>query len=174
MPDEPKGKLLWDVVALRLAAQSANQSALTGRAKDLLGTATIATTITGVILNDKLFEVVKDDAPIWWTGGAGVALVVLVASGILAIWPREYSFAPNAEDFQRVMETYPSATVDALYRATALGYLVAPPRGKSQLAKNYGLLKNLERFVRVEAVALAALAGLAFALAFVIDAGPVS
>jgi hypothetical protein len=48
MAQPDAGKLLWEVVSLRLKAQDSSQAALTGRAKDMIGLATISSTITGV------------------------------------------------------------------------------------------------------------------------------
>jgi hypothetical protein len=174
VPDEPKGKLLWDVVSLRLAAQSANQVSLVGRAKDLLGFTTIVATITGVILNDKLFPVVKGEAPLLWTILAASSLIVVYGTGLRALWPSDYSFAPDGQDFQHVEQTYPSATVDALYRSLAEGYLFAPPDGVPQLKRNQDKLKRLERLVRIETGGIVALGILAFWLAFIIDVKPSS
>jgi hypothetical protein len=44
---QPWGKLLYDSISARLAVQSADHAVLTSRSKDLLGAATIASTITG-------------------------------------------------------------------------------------------------------------------------------
>jgi hypothetical protein len=168
---DPKGKLLWDVVSLQLAAQAADQAALTNRAKDLMGTATIATTITGVILNDKLIAVVKGDVPIWWTITTALALVVLFACGLWAIQPRDYYFAPDAVDFYAVERESPDVSPGQLYRSLAEGF-VEPEEGHTLLASNEEQLVVLDRLVRVETAALAALALLAFYLAFLIGIDP--
>ena len=51
MADDRHGKFCGEW-SRELAGQAADQALLTGRAKDLMGVATISTTITGVILND--------------------------------------------------------------------------------------------------------------------------
>jgi hypothetical protein len=107
MADDPHGKMLWGVVAGELAGQAADQASLTGRAKDLLGVATISSTITGVILNDHLFNVDKEDIPLWWILVAGGSLLAVFVAGLWAIKPRTYSFTPYAIDFYEVEQERP-------------------------------------------------------------------
>ena len=111
---EATGKLLWDVVALRLTADAANQTALVGRAKDLLGAATIAATITGVLVNDKLFTVEKSGLVTWWGIATGLTLAMLVVCALVAMRPREWSFAPSPTDLYGKMSdtTEPALSVD--------------------------------------------------------------
>jgi hypothetical protein len=168
---DPSGKLLWDIVALQLAAQAGDQAALANRAKELMGTATIASTITGVILNDKLVAVVKGDVPLWWTTAAALVLIVLFGCGLWAVKPRDYFFAPDAADFYAVERESPDATTGQLYRSLAEGFL-EPEEGRTRLAENEEQLATLDRLVRLETVALAILAFLAFSLAFLIEIAP--
>jgi hypothetical protein len=169
LAEDPNGKLVWDMVALKLGAQAASQTALVGRAKDLLGVATIATTITGVILNDKLFAVVKGEAPLWWTILAAISLAVIYGAGLWAMQPAEYSFAPDAEDFYVVEQTYPASSQGEFYRSLAEGYLLVGPDGESRLGKNQEQLERIELLVRFETMGIAVLGILAFLLAFVIE-----
>jgi hypothetical protein len=160
--------MLWDVVAGQLAGQSADQAALSGRAKDLLGVATISTTITGVIVNDKLFNLAKVELPAWWVVLAAVSLIVVFGAGLLAIQPRKYSFAPDAEGFHSIEQKYPDASETELYRAMAEGYL-EEAEGKTQLERNRENLKLIELLVRIETGGVVALAVMAFILAFLIS-----
>jgi hypothetical protein len=172
MPNEdldPNGKLLWDVVALRLGAQAATQAALVGRAKDLLGLTTIVATITGVILNDKLFPVVKEEVDAWWIVLAALALVVVLGAGLWALRPAEWSFAPDPLSFYAIEETYPHASQGQFYRSLAEGYLLPGADGKPRIIKNQDRLKFLSRLVVAEGWGLVALGILAFILAFLID-----
>jgi len=164
---DPSGKVL----ALQLATQAADQAALVNRAKDLMGTATIASTITGVILNDKLVAVVRGDVPLWWTIAAALALIVLFGSGLWAVQPRDYYFAPDAVDFFAVEREFPEATTGQLYRSLAEGFL-EPEDGATRLATNEEQLATLDRLVRLETVALAVLALLGFLLALLIEITP--
>ena len=163
---DPNGKTLWDVVALRLAAQAANQTALTGRAKDLLGAATIAGTIIGVVYNDKLFPLAGFHAPGWWIPAVVVTYLGVVLCAVSAVWPRSYSFSPDAADFADLERDNPGASANMLYRAAARGFLdPLSVKGKTQIQVNEDRLRTLERLVRGEIVSLGGLAGLALYLA---------
>jgi hypothetical protein len=175
---EATGKMLWDVVALRLTAEAANQTALVGRAKDLLGAATIAATITGVLLNDKLVTFDKTPLLGLWTVVTGITLAVLVLLALAALKPRAWSFAPNPNSlYKQLLAGEKSAastqqdpkTVDAWYHDMAVGYLV-PREGqtKNQLEKNAELVDSLAKLVRWETYALGALAIEAFLLAAIV------
>jgi len=168
--EDPHGKMLWERVSGELAGQAADQSSLTGRAKDLLSVATISTTITGVILNDKLFDVTKVDIPGWWIVLAAVSLVVVFGAGLMAIQPRDYSFAPDASAYHVIERDYPDASEGELYRATAEGYLFEAEDGKTQLQRNRETLSRIELLVRLETYGIAGLAAMAFLLAFMITA----
>lgn len=166
---DPNGKLLWDVVALRLGAQSANQSALVGRAKDFLSLTTIVATITGVILSDKYFPVVKGEVPLWWIIAASLALAVVYGAGIWALRPADWSFAPDVLSFHSLMNEYPDASQGQFYRSLADGYLLPGTDGKPRIQKNQDGLQWLARLVNIQMWALVVLGVLAFALAFLID-----
>ncbi len=163
MADDPHGEMLWDAVAGALAGQAADQSALTSRAKDFLSIATISTTITGVVLNDKLFTISQIQVPMWWFFLAGASLIMIYGAGIWALVPRRYSFAPDAEDFHAVEQQYPQASDGELYRAMAEGYLL-PAGGRSTLDRNQDHVKFIETLVRIETVGLIALGASAFVL----------
>jgi hypothetical protein len=166
--DDPHGKLLWDVVAGELAGQATDQSSLTGRVKDLLGVATISTTITGVILNDTLFNVAKEAVPLWWILVAAASLVAVYVPGLWALWPRTYSFAPDANDFLQVEQASPGASDGELYRALAEGYLLSDATGKNQLDRNRDAIKIIDNLVNIQMVGIAVLTAMAFVLAFLI------
>jgi hypothetical protein len=169
LADDPHGKLLWDVVAGELAGQAADQSSLTGRAKDLLGVATISTTITGVILNNTLFNFDKEEVPLWWIGVAAASLIAIFGAGLWAILPRIYSFAPDASHFHQVEEGFPGASEGELYRAMAEGYLLPDPKtGKNQLERNRKEIRFIDTLVSIQMVGVAALTAMAFVLAFLI------
>lgn len=168
---DPRGKLLWDVVSFQLSTQAGDQAALSNRAKDLMGAATIASTITGVILNDKFMAVVRGEVPLWWTLLAAVALLLVFASGLWAVQPRGYFFAADAIDFHAVEQESPEATPGQLYRSLAEGFLDAE-EGTSVLARNDMQIAKLDRLVRLETAGLAMLAFLAFSLAFLVEVTP--
>jgi hypothetical protein len=171
--DDSHGKILWDVVTARLAAQAANQAAMCGRAKDLISTATVATAITGIILNDKVFNVSKGDMPLWWLVGAGISLLVIFVAGLWALQPANYSFAPDAGDFYLNVQKHPTASDDQFYRSLAEGYLIAS-NGQTQIERNQKGLQRLARLVRIETIGIAALVVLAFILAFVFKSAGIS
>jgi hypothetical protein len=137
-----------------------------------MGTATIASTITGVILNDKLVTVVKGEVPAWWTIAAASALIVLFGCGLWAIQPRDYYFAPEALDFHAVEREFSDSTVGQLYRSLAEGFVEPDEDGDTIIARNERNIARLDLLVRVETVGLVALAGLAFSLAFLIETAP--
>jgi hypothetical protein len=76
--DQLRGKFLYDMVSARIAAQAADQAALVGRAKDLLGVASITTTISGVLANDKLVNLSKTDADKFAFVVLALGLIVVV------------------------------------------------------------------------------------------------
>jgi hypothetical protein len=167
---DPNGKLLWDVVAMRLAAQTATQAVLVSRAKDLLGVATIVATISGVILNDKLFYVQKAVPPWPWTVLAVIALIAVFGGGLAALLPGRWSSAPDAVDFHAVEQQYSHATYGEFYRSLAEGFLLPGADGsKSRLVQNDDRLAWLARFVNAQVGGLVLLGVLAFLLAFFVD-----
>jgi hypothetical protein len=172
MADDPHGTILWGVVASELAGQAADQASLTGRAKDLMGVATISTTITGVILNDKLFNVPKVDIPVWWIILAALSLLAVFGAGIYAIQPRTYSFAPDATAFHRIEQDYQESSEDELYRAMAEGYLLPnDAANRNQLQRNRDILTDIDIAVQVETYGVIGLTMMAFILAFLIGTG---
>jgi hypothetical protein len=172
MAEDSHGRILWGTVANELAGQAADQASLTGRAKDLMGVATISTTITGVILNDKLFNVPKVDIPVWWILFAGLSLLAVFGAGIYAIQPRTYSFAPDATDFHQIEQDYQESSENDLYRAMAEGYLFPnDDANRNQLQRNRDILTDIDTAVLVETGGVLGLTAMAFILAFLIDTG---
>lgn len=170
------GKILYDAVASRLAAQKDNQTALVGRAKDLFGSGSIVATIVGVLGNDKLVNLSKGAVPIWWAISMAAAFGVLASSGIIALLPREWSFAIDPADLRNAINDDMAGVVadDQWYRSIADGFLVTNPRkigllqrtdaSVSQLDYNADQIRSLGHLVIAEAVALAAIVSLTFVL----------
>lgn len=171
MAEDLHGRQLWDAVAGTLAAQASDQAALTSRAKDFLSMATISTTITGVILNDKLFSVSEIELSVGWIALASVSLLLVYGAGIWALVPRQWSFAPDAADFYAVEQESPFASEGELYRAMAEGYLLAGD-GQSQLERNAESVKFIEMLVRIQSVGVIGLGAAAFILAFLVERAP--
>lgn len=171
LAEDPHGKILWERVTGELPGQAADQAALTGRAKDLLGVATISSTITGAILNDKLFQFSQIEIPAWWLVLAALPLLMVLVAGLWAVQTKEYSFAPDAAAFYEIEQKYPNSTEGDLYRALAEGYLFEAEDGKTQLQRNRDILGGIELLVRVETAGIIGVAGMAFVLVFLIEKG---
>jgi hypothetical protein len=165
---QPDGKFLYDIVSARLAAQAADQLALTGRAKDLIGFASITTTITGVVANDKIVTVNKSGIDALILGLLAVGLAMVITFGIQAIRPRAWFLSPDPHLVaDLVHENYSSWTVDDYYAAVANGFTklgVGSP-GNSALGYNEEQLKTLRRSVLVQIIGVSALAACGVLLA---------
>ena len=167
MADEARGKFLYDMVAARVTAQGADQSALVGRAKDLLGVASITTTITGVLANDKITNVSKSDAAKVVFIIMAVALLSVVFCAFDALRPRTWYLSPDPLEAEQTLVANPIATVDQYYESIAEGFiqLDVAVTGKSALQHNEDQISHLRTLVRVEIIALGVLAGCGLALA---------
>jgi hypothetical protein len=168
MPDEAKGKFLYDMVAARLTAQAADQVALVGRAKDLLGVATITTTITGVLAKDKVANISKADLDPWLFGLMAIALATVVWLAFGALRPRTWYLSPEPTDVAATVSSQPTWAVDTYYASVAMGF-ISPGvvvSGKSALDHNRLQINELRQAVRLQMLGLSVLAGCGLALAY--------
>jgi hypothetical protein len=118
------GTFLYNMVVAQTSAQATDISTLTGRAKDLIGAATISTTVTGALANANIVNVQKhaERLGVVWLLAVGFGLVFL--AGFAAIYPREWSLAPDAERVaSEVIAGHLSDTVDVYYAKVAMGFL---------------------------------------------------
>lgn len=127
MPSEEAqiGKFMYDVVAQRLAAQSADQSALVGRSKDLVGLATLTSSVAGVLANDKLVRVVGGQRlPVAFAGLLSLGLLLTIGSGLYVLYPRKWflSFDPVSL-FEKISEHYREWPLDKFYASAATAFL---------------------------------------------------
>jgi hypothetical protein len=144
----------------------ADQSALAGRAKDLLGVAVISTTITGVLANDKLTNVTKHNVPAWLFVLMAIAVAAVVGSAFYALWPRTWYFSPDPREGLQTATDEPDWPVDTYYASIAAGFTtpnVVQPA--SALDHNDTQIRALRTAVLAEigALAILAIAGLALA-----------
>ncbi len=155
------------MVEAKLSAQAADQSALVGRAKDMLGVATISSTITGVLANDKLFAVGKDDADVALFVAMAVALLLVIICAFYAMRPRTWYLAPSPEEVAATVRNDVTAPVDDYYASVAMGFMSADVAvdGKTVLAHNDDQIDRLRTAVLVQIPALGVLAAAGLVLA---------
>lgn len=154
------GKFLYDIVAERLKAQAADQSALTGRAKDLIGLAAVTTTVTGVLANDKLFDVTKGSQPVVFAVLLSCGLLLTVGAGLYGMKPRVWYLSPDPLEVFSTVSANLTWPLDSYYASVATG-LTQPGivvTGKSALAHNDEQLSKLRRAIVIQVVGVAILA----------------
>lgn len=157
---EAVGKFLYDIVAERLKAQAADQSALTGRAKDLVGLAAVTTTVTGVLANDKLFDVTKGSQPIVFAVLLSFGLLLTIGAGLYGLKPRVWYLSPDPTEVFSTVSGNLAWPLDSYYASVATG-LTQPGvvvTGKSALAHNDEQLVKLRRAIVIQVVGVAILA----------------
>lgn len=105
-----------------MKSQADDFAVLTGRAKDLIGLATVATTIASVILNDKVLGPTKpSEVPMWWAAVAAIALASILLPGIYCLWPRIWYFSPDPDSIYKTVSADLSLSTDDLFASVANG-----------------------------------------------------
>lgn len=150
-----------------MKAQSDDYSTLTGRAKDLIGLATVATTIASVILNEKVFAPAKlTHVPKWWAFLSAASVAAILLAGIYSLWPRVWYFSPDPAEVYATVVSDLTLSTDALLASVANG-IVLPDvvvTGKSALEWNDAGLARIRWAVVVQVCGYLALGGAAAAL----------
>lgn len=164
---DPVGKFLYDIALERLKAQAADQTALAGRAKDMVGLAAVTTTITGVLANDKLVTVSKGDQPAAVAVLLTVGLVVTIGAGLDALRPRVWYFSPDPTKVFDTVSNNLGWPLDSYYAsvATGLEHRDVVVTGASAFEHNDQQLRRLRWAIlaQVVGVGLLACAGLVLA-----------
>ena len=159
-------KLVYDAVTARLAAQAADQTALTGRAQSLLGAATISATIVGALSNGNLLNVktTMTRFPAWLLIVGGIGFVVVVVSAIWALIPRSWAFSPDPKALEEnISAAAPDVDDEDAYDSLVQGFITASGAALSPLQRNDQLLARLRLLVTVEAAGLAIIVVFGFA-----------
>lgn len=156
------------MVTAQLAGQVADIAALSGRAKDLIGVATISTTITGGLANDRLVNVGKHDINPFALGFLIVGFCSVLIAGFFVLKPRSWSLVPNADEIKtNAVAAHPTWPIDAYYGQVAMGFLtpglVVP--GKTAIQQNAENIDLIRNCIYVQLVGLGLLAIAGFILA---------
>ena len=176
-----EGKFLYDITATKLAAQCADHSLLTGRAKDLIGLTTLTTTIGAFVATSRATGNTAR-LPDWYTGGVLITVVVIIGCGLYVLLPRRWNFSPDPLAVRAALQTDPN--LDSIYMRLAEGHLAqpAPAEGTKRrwragrfgpsvdlegIEFNKGVLSRLATAVRVQVVGVSALAVLGAIVALV-------
>ena len=155
---KPDGKFLYDTVTARIAAQAADQAALAGRAKDLLGVAAISTTVSGALVNDKLTDVTKGAVSLLLFLLTLLGLACVVAGALYAFRPRTWYFSPEPKSAAERISANPDSPTDDYYAAVANGFIALKPSGtESPLDHNDRQIGKLHAAVLVQIVGVSAL-----------------
>jgi hypothetical protein len=165
---EDRGKFLYDVVMARLSSQAADLAAMGGRAKDLLGVATISTTITGAIANGAIVTTTKHNVSWLVFAALIVGFVLVLGAAGFSLWPRTWYLSPEPLGTSRAVQAHLDWPLDAYYGQIAVGF-IAPDvvtAGKSALEHNDQRLMWIGRAILIEMAGLLLLALAGFALAY--------
>jgi hypothetical protein len=157
--EDTRGQFLYDMVTACLASQAADYAALVGRAKDLLGVASITTLVTGVLANDKITNVARTDTEPWVFVAVALALVAVVACAFTAMQPRDLYLSPAPADVAATVSSNPSWDVDTYYASVAMGFILEDfiVVGESAIDHNRAAIDSVRRLVRLQIVALGVL-----------------
>lgn len=157
------GAFMWQVVQDRAMSQRTSVDRLAGRSKDLLGTATIATTITGAFANDNLFDQGKLEVPMPFVVIGLLAILVLVAGASFCIWPRGWTFSFNPIVVETAIKSHEHLTDDDLQRAMAEGM-------RPKLEQDFEVIQRMSKVLAAQVLALGVLTVLSFWIVFQVPA----
>ena len=161
-------EMLYQVVRTRLDGQEATMSRLTGRSKDYIGAASIATTLTGVLANKDLSAVATTELPLSFAVLLTVGLVLTVGLGFVALWPRTWYFSPDVDVVYARVRSEPDWDATMHYASIANGFVnvgVVSPTD-SAISLNDRGIRLLKVLLIGQTFGLAVLAGAGLILAW--------
>ena len=157
MTESTGGKFLYETVTARVASQAADYAALSGRSKDLIGLATITSTVMGVLANERLVNLTKmRRVPASYSIVAVASLILVLGPGLFVLWPRKWHLSPSPEDALATVNAHPTWPTDSYYATLATGFV---NRGVVD-AKLNALEVNDRNIARIRWAVLAQIGGL--------------